>query len=130
MKALETNYSLKDRIRKLIETLTATTILFVITLSLTIAKADNKLSANDLTEGGHLETDSGAYFLAEWWYLNGTLELEAGDGENDTVASALFQSTSESKDEAPTREAGGPGEIQTPDLPNPIRRWPASNPLE
>lgn len=40
---------------------------------------------NDLTEGGHLETDSGAFSLAEWWYLNGQLELEAEDGEKRSV---------------------------------------------
>ena len=85
MKVLETDYSLKDRIRKLLETFAATIILLATVIFLTVAKADNKLSANDLTEGGHLETDSGAYFLAEWWYLNGKLELEAADGEKRSV---------------------------------------------
>ncbi|CAB1059257.1 hypothetical protein D1BOALGB6SA_4015 [Olavius sp. associated proteobacterium Delta 1] len=41
--------------------------------------------SNDLTEGGHLETDSGAFSFAEWWYLNGKLELEAEDGEKRSV---------------------------------------------
>jgi hypothetical protein len=49
------------------------------------AYADNKLSANDLTEGGNLESDTGANFLAEWWYLNGHLQLEAEDGEKRAV---------------------------------------------
>jgi hypothetical protein len=45
----------------------------------------NKLSTSDLTEGGHLGTDSGAFSFAEWWYLNGKLELEAEDGEKRSV---------------------------------------------
>jgi len=49
------------------------------------AHAENKLSANDLTEGGHLEADMNANFLAEWWYLNGHLQLEAEDGEQRSV---------------------------------------------
>ncbi|HJH29995.1 MAG TPA: hypothetical protein C5S51_09955 [Methanosarcinaceae archaeon] len=35
----------------------------------------------DYTEGGHLETDFGAGFMAEWWYLNGDVRLVASDGE-------------------------------------------------
>ena len=35
----------------------------------------------DYTEGGHLETDFGVGFMAEWWYLNGDVRLVASDGE-------------------------------------------------
>ena len=35
----------------------------------------------DYTEGGHLETDFDAGFMAEWWYLNGDVRLVASDGE-------------------------------------------------
>jgi hypothetical protein len=35
----------------------------------------------DFTEGGHLETDFGVNFMAEWWYLNGKARLVASDGE-------------------------------------------------
>jgi len=42
-------------------------------------------SYNDISEGGQLETDHNAFFLAEWWYLNGSLQLEAEDGEQRSV---------------------------------------------
>lgn len=32
-----------------------------------------------------METDYGAFYLAEWWYLNGQLQLEAEDGEKRSV---------------------------------------------
>lgn len=35
----------------------------------------------DYTEGGHLETDFNAVFMAEWWYLNGDVSMVASDGE-------------------------------------------------
>ena len=35
----------------------------------------------DFTEGGHLETDFGVYFMAEWWYLNGEARLVSSHGE-------------------------------------------------
>lgn len=60
-------------------------LLLVFIGSASAAYAGNTLSANDLTEGGHLETDTGAHFLAEWWYLNGHLQLEAQDGEKRSV---------------------------------------------
>jgi hypothetical protein len=40
----------------------------------------------DFTEGGHLETDFGVNFLAEWWYLNGEAELVAQNGEKRDAA--------------------------------------------
>jgi hypothetical protein len=39
----------------------------------------------DFTEGGHLETDFDAFFMAEWWYLNGNATLVASDGEKKDV---------------------------------------------
>ncbi len=35
----------------------------------------------DFTEGGHLETDFGVNFMAEWWYLNGEARLVSSHGE-------------------------------------------------
>jgi len=35
----------------------------------------------DFTEGGHLETNFGVNFMAEWWYLNGEARLVASHGE-------------------------------------------------
>jgi len=40
----------------------------------------------DLTEGGHLETDFGVNFMAEWWYINGDARLVASDGEKRDIA--------------------------------------------
>ena len=34
----------------------------------------------DISEGGHLETDYGVNFMAEWWYLNGEATLVSRDG--------------------------------------------------
>ncbi len=39
----------------------------------------------DFTEGGHLETDFDAFFMAEWWYLNGNATLVSSDGEKKDV---------------------------------------------
>lgn len=39
----------------------------------------------DISEGGHLETDFGTGFMAEWWYLNGKATLVASDGEEKDV---------------------------------------------
>ena len=39
----------------------------------------------DFTEGGHLETDLGVDFMAEWWYLNGDARLVASDGEERDI---------------------------------------------
>ena len=39
----------------------------------------------DFTEGGHLETDFDAFFMAEWWYLNGDATLVSSDGEKKDV---------------------------------------------
>lgn len=60
-------------------------VLMILGSYVPLTNAHNRLSSNDLTEGGHLETDTGAPFLAEWWYLNGKLELEAEDGEQRSV---------------------------------------------
>ena len=39
----------------------------------------------DITEGGHLETDFGVNFLAEWWYLNGNARLVGPTGEKKDI---------------------------------------------
>lgn len=39
----------------------------------------------DITEGGHLETDFGVNFLAEWWYLNGNARLVGPEGDKKDI---------------------------------------------
>ena len=50
----------------------------------------------DFTEGGHLETDLGVYFMAEWWYLNGDARLVASDGEIRDIGFFVIMSHQES----------------------------------
>jgi hypothetical protein len=50
----------------------------------------------DLTEGGHLETDFGANFMAEWWYMNGDARLVASDGEKRDIGFFVVMSHQES----------------------------------
>jgi len=38
-----------------------------------------------INEGGHLDTDYGTMFMAEWWYLNGSATLEGEHGERRKV---------------------------------------------
>ncbi len=39
----------------------------------------------DINEGGHLDTDYGTMFMAEWWYLNGSATLVGERGERRKV---------------------------------------------
>ena len=50
----------------------------------------------DFTEGGHLETDFGVNFMAEWWYLNGDARLVASDGEKRDIGFFVVMSHQES----------------------------------
>ena len=50
----------------------------------------------DFTEGGHLETDFGVNFMAEWWYLNGDARLVASDGEKRDIGFFVIMSHQES----------------------------------
>ena len=50
----------------------------------------------DFTEGGHLETDFGVNFMAEWWYLNGDARLVASDGEIRDIGFFVIMSHQES----------------------------------
>jgi len=50
----------------------------------------------DFTEGGHLETDFGVNFMAEWWYLNGDARLVAPDGEKRDIGFFVIMSHQES----------------------------------
>jgi len=50
----------------------------------------------DFTEGGHLETDFGANFMAEWWYMNGDARLVASDGEKQDIGFFVVMSHQES----------------------------------
>jgi len=47
----------------------------------TLGPVGTQAKIADFTEGGHLETDFGVNFMAEWWYLNGDARLVASDGE-------------------------------------------------
>lgn len=75
----------QTRIKSFISVSVIITLVVFLVSTLSVSYAENQLSANDLTEGGHLETDMGAFFLAEWWYINGHLQLEAQDGEQRSV---------------------------------------------
>ena len=50
----------------------------------------------DFTEGGHLETDFGVNFMAEWWYINGDARLVASDGEKRDIGFFVVMSHQES----------------------------------
>jgi hypothetical protein len=50
----------------------------------------------DFTEGGHLETDFGVNFMAEWWYLNGDARLVASDGEKQDIGFFIVMAHQES----------------------------------
>jgi len=50
----------------------------------------------DFTEGGHLETDFGVNFMAEWWYLNGDARLVAPGGEKRDIGFFVIMSHQES----------------------------------
>jgi len=50
----------------------------------------------DFTEGGHLETDLGVNFMAEWWYLNGDARLVASDGEKRDIGFFVVMAHQES----------------------------------
>ena len=50
----------------------------------------------DFTEGGHLETDLGVNFMAEWWYLNGDARLVASDGEKRDIGFFVIMAHQES----------------------------------
>ena len=59
-------------------------VLGIMLLSL-LASAEASEVRTDISEGGHLETDFDAGFMAEWWYLNGKATLVASDGEEKDV---------------------------------------------
>jgi hypothetical protein len=50
----------------------------------------------DFTEGGHLETDLGVNFMAEWWYLNGDARLVASGGEKRDIGFFVIMAHQES----------------------------------
>jgi len=51
----------------------------------TLGPIGTQATIADFTEGGHLETDLGVNFMAEWWYLNGDARLVASDGEKRDI---------------------------------------------
>ncbi|MCZ7357705.1 MAG: hypothetical protein O8C66_00945 [Candidatus Methanoperedens sp.] len=65
---------MKTKISKIMLAIFAMSILLSVPASADVEKVD-------FTEGGHLETDFGVNFMAEWWYLNGKATLVSSDGE-------------------------------------------------
>ena len=55
------------------------------TVSTSAESSGIKSKQADSTEGGNLETDFGANFMAEWWYLNGKATLVSSDDEKKDV---------------------------------------------
>jgi hypothetical protein len=49
------------------------------------ASAEISVRNLDISEGGHLDTDFSAGFIAEWWYLNGQTVLVSSDGEKKDI---------------------------------------------
>lgn len=49
------------------------------------ASAEVLVQNSDISEGGHLDTDFGTGFMAEWWYLNGQAVLVSPDGEKKDI---------------------------------------------
>ncbi len=63
----------------------STLILVLYTVPASSEPFINPFNKADFTEGGHLETDYGVNFMAEWWYLNGKTTLVASDGEKKDI---------------------------------------------
>ncbi len=57
------------------------TVLVMFAISILLAVPGSAHEKADFSEGGHLETDFGVNFMAEWWYLNGKATLVSSDGE-------------------------------------------------
>ena len=61
-----------------------------------IGPSGTQATIADFTEGGHLETDFGVNFMAEWWYINGDARLVASDGEKRDIGFFVIMSHQES----------------------------------
>lgn len=62
----------------------------------TLGPIGTQATIADFTEGGHLETDFGVNFMAEWWYLNGDARLVASDGEKRDIGLFVIMAHQES----------------------------------
>lgn len=60
-------------------------LIAILTTPLPAMNYKEQKTIDDFSEGGHLETDYGANFMAEWWYLNGKARLVASDGEERNI---------------------------------------------
>jgi hypothetical protein len=66
-------------------------LIFIGSIFTGIVGASNSKKWNlDYTEGGHLETDFDAFFISEWWYLNGHASLICEDEDADVRDFAFF----------------------------------------
>jgi hypothetical protein len=73
-------------IRKILLGLIMSILLIAIFTVPVLAESFEKQKVNAaFSEGGHLETDFDAIFMAEWWYLNGNARLVASDGEEKNI---------------------------------------------
>jgi hypothetical protein len=72
--------------RKILLEITMSILLVVMCVVPASAESSGiQIEVADFTEGGHLETDFDAFFMAEWWYLNGNATLISSDGEEKDV---------------------------------------------
>lgn len=60
-------------------------LIAIFTVPVSSESLKEKKGIADFSEGGHLETDFDANFMAEWWYLNGKARLIASDGEERNI---------------------------------------------
>ncbi len=59
-------------------------VLGIMLLSI-FASAEALVQNSDNSDGGHLDTDFGTVFMAEWWYLNGQAILVSSEGEKKDI---------------------------------------------
>lgn len=77
--------SIISRMKKLLGLTMSILFIAVFTGPVSAVYFENQENDADFSEGGHLETDMGAGFMAEWWYLNGKARLVASDGEEKNI---------------------------------------------
>ena len=73
--------NIMSRRKKLLGFIMSILLIAVFTVPVSADSFEKQEINADFSEGGHLETDFGARFMAEWWYLNGKARLVASDGE-------------------------------------------------
>ena len=71
----------KKNSKKILLGLTISILFVMMFVASATADSSGTPAKVDFTEGGHLETDFGANFMGEWWYLNGEARLVSSHGE-------------------------------------------------